>query len=69
MIRELSELEFFLGIQFRHNEIGLHLNQSQYLFDLLRSYALDNLRASVNPMITNEDLCSMEKPIDKASEY
>lgn len=46
-LRELGELELFLGIQVRRMPTGLHLDQTQYTVDLLHSCALDNMRPSL----------------------
>lgn len=33
---------------------GLHLSQTQYLVNLLKSYNLENLKPSVTPMVSNQ---------------
>lgn len=43
-IRDLGMLKFFLGIQVAHVKEGLHLSQTQYLVNLLRSYDMVNLK-------------------------
>lgn len=37
--------------------------------DICHNCTLDNLSPSVNPMTYNEDLCSMDEPIQNPSEY
>lgn len=34
-VKDLSELNYFLGIQVTKNQLGLHLSKSKYVVDLL----------------------------------
>lgn len=68
-IRDLGELKFFLGIQVCRGSYGLHLSQTQYLGNLLKTNDMENLRPGVTPMIANLDLLSGEEPIENAKEY
>lgn len=34
-LKDLSELNYFLGIQVTKNQLGLHLSKSKYVVDLL----------------------------------
>lgn len=67
-IRDLGELKFFLGIQVCRGAYGLHLSQTRYLGNLLKTNDMENLRPGVMPMITNLDLLSGKEPIENAKE-
>lgn len=49
-LRELGELQYFLGIQVKKCEQGLHLTHQQYLSNLLKSCNLENPKPSSTPM-------------------
>lgn len=68
-IKDLGDLHYFLDIQESRMETGLHLSQTQYLYNLLHSSDLDNLKPSVTPMVANLDLCPQGNPIINAREY
>lgn len=50
-MRDLGELKFFLGVQVAHFKDGIHLSQTQYLVNLLRSCEMENLKPAVTPML------------------
>lgn len=67
--RRLGDLSYFLGIYVWKIDEGLHLNQQQYLVNLLKGAEFDNLKPSSTPMLPNQDLFSKEEPISQAKEY
>lgn len=48
---------------------GLHLNQHQYLANLLKGANFDNLKPSTTPMLPNQDLFLEDEPISQVMEY
>lgn len=59
-VRNLGELRFFLRIQVQRGSFGLHLSQTQYLGNVLKSHDFENLRPASTPMIEHQDLQSDE---------
>lgn len=55
-IRDLGIMEYFLGIQVKRVRDGLHLSQTRYLFNLLRSCNMGELKAVSTPMLANAEL-------------
>lgn len=41
-VKDLSELNYFLGIQVTKNQLGLHLSKSKYVADLLGKTGLED---------------------------
>lgn len=68
-IRDLGDLNFFLGIQVDRIEDGLHLTQTQYLVNLLRSCDMENLKPVVTPMVAYLDLHLQSELILEPKEY
>lgn len=68
-LRELGELQFFLGIQVKKIQQGLHLTQQQYLCYLLKSCNMKNLKQSSTPMGDQRDLYEPGEIIDEHHEY
>lgn len=55
-IRDLENLDFFMGILANRFTYGLHLSQGQYVANLLKSYDMVNVKPVVTPMVPNNDL-------------
>lgn len=62
-LRVLGELKFFLGIQVSYLKDGIHLAQSQYLANLLKSCGMESTKPTGTPMIANFDIFPDEEPI------
>lgn len=68
IVRDLGELDYFLGIWVCQCENHIFLVQQLYLVNLLRSSSLDNLHPTPSPMDVKLDL-SPEQTIDNSPEY
>lgn len=68
-IRDLGELKNFLGIQVKRGSYGLHLAQTQYFGNLLKTYDMEHLRPTNTSMVANQSLHSDEEPIHNATDY
>lgn len=68
-IRDLGTLEYFLGIQVKRVKDGLHLSQTQYFLNLLRSCNMGELKAASTPMLADTNLHSDDPVIDDPSEF
>ncbi|KAL6346756.1 hypothetical protein AAG906_002872 [Vitis piasezkii] len=49
-LKDLGEVDYFLGIQVRHTTEGLHLSQTKYLKDLLCKAKMQFAKSSNTPM-------------------
>lgn len=49
-LKDLSELNYFLGIQVTKNQLGLHLSKSKYVVDLLGKTGLEDCTPCSTPM-------------------
>ncbi|KAL2532943.1 cysteine-rich RLK (RECEPTOR-like protein kinase) 8 [Abeliophyllum distichum] len=49
-LKDMGNLEKFLGIDFYRDEIRLHLSQKRYAMDILKRFNFQNLKSSVTPM-------------------
>jgi Reverse transcriptase (RNA-dependent DNA polymerase) len=49
-IRDLGQLNFFLGIEVTHNQAGICLTQTKYLTDLLKRVNMLNCTPVLSPM-------------------
>lgn len=49
-LKDLSELNYFLGIQGTKNQLGLHISKSKYVADLLSKTGLEDCTPCSTPM-------------------
>ena len=49
-LKDLGEVDYFLGIQVRHTTEGLHLSQTKYIKDLLCKAKMQFSKSSSTPM-------------------
>ena len=49
-LKDLGEVEYFLGIKLRHTEYGLHLSQTKYIIDLLAKAKMQFAKLVSAPM-------------------
>lgn len=68
-IRDLGDLRYFLGIQVSQVQARLHLTQTQYLVNLLRSLDMENLKPVVTPMVLKVDLHAQGSLLSNPHEY
>ncbi|XP_047335650.1 uncharacterized mitochondrial protein AtMg00810-like [Impatiens glandulifera] len=52
----MSELTFFLGLQVRHLETGIFINQAKYTKELLKKFGLENCSTASTPMNSSSKL-------------
>lgn len=55
-LKNLGELDYFLGIQVQHVVDGLHLSQTKYIQDLLVGAKMQNANGYGTPMISGQQL-------------
>ena len=55
-MKDIGKLRFCLGINFELNEIGISLNQKQYLLRLLEKYGISEANMVFTPMDPNVKL-------------
>ncbi|KAL5566172.1 hypothetical protein UlMin_029336 [Ulmus minor] len=69
-LKDIGDLNYFLGIEVKAVREGLHLSQKRYIEDLLKKSKMDNARSLPTPMISNLKLALLEgDPIPNATEY
>lgn len=47
---DLGLMKYFLGLEVKHDEVGVHVSQKKYTDDLLRQYNVQGCNANVVPM-------------------
>ncbi|GJZ29597.1 putative ribonuclease H-like domain-containing protein [Tanacetum coccineum] len=57
----MGELTFFLGLQVKQNKGGIFISQDKYVAEILKKFALENVKAAITPMET-------KLPFDKDEE-
>lgn len=55
-LKDLGRLNYFLGIQLHYLEIGILLNQSKYVDDLLFKVEMSNTNAALTPSVQGKHL-------------
>ncbi|RVW60112.1 Retrovirus-related Pol polyprotein from transposon RE1 [Vitis vinifera] len=55
-LKDLGEINYFLGIQVKHTTEGLHLSQTKYVHDLLCKAKMNNANGMNIPMISGQQL-------------
>ncbi|GJT76817.1 retrovirus-related pol polyprotein from transposon TNT 1-94 [Tanacetum coccineum] len=62
----MGEMKFFLGLQVNQFSIGIFINQSKYIFDILKRFGMENCDKVPTPMVEQAKLKldSVGKPVD-----
>lgn len=69
-LKDLGELNYFLGIQVTKTEKGINLSQSKYIADLLAKHHMDKCSPCATPMATSHHLIkNFGVTIDNHSQY
>ncbi|KAK6144592.1 hypothetical protein DH2020_021412 [Rehmannia glutinosa] len=69
-IKDLGDLHYFLGIEFKHTISGMFLSQIKYIQDLLSKAGMQGAKSSTTPMVGNPPLSKFNgQPIADASLY
>uniref|UniRef100_A0A8R7P933 Reverse transcriptase Ty1/copia-type domain-containing protein n=1 Tax=Triticum urartu TaxID=4572 RepID=A0A8R7P933_TRIUA len=55
-LKDLGDLHFFLGIEVKRNNDGLHLSQEKYATDLVKKAGLKDCKPSPTPLSSSEKL-------------
>ena len=64
-LKDLGEMDYFLGIQVKHTIKGLHLSQTKYVHDLLCKAKMNNANGINTPMISCQQLTASRSGIVK----
>ncbi|CAA7040557.1 unnamed protein product [Microthlaspi erraticum] len=69
-IKDLCDIQYFLGIEVTRTSHGLHLMQRKYIVDLLTKTHMLDAKPITTPMATSPKLTLHSgKPLDSAKEY
>lgn len=70
-LKDLGELNYFLGIEVRRNrKEEIHLNQRNYILSVLKKAGMDNAKSMPTPMTKNLQLTKNDgDPIENAHQY
>ena len=69
-LKDLGELNYFLGIEVRSTDKGLHLSQKKYICDLLKRSKMDQANPLRTPMVSNLKLTATDgDPVPNITEY
>uniref|UniRef100_A0A803P7H9 Reverse transcriptase Ty1/copia-type domain-containing protein n=1 Tax=Cannabis sativa TaxID=3483 RepID=A0A803P7H9_CANSA len=69
-LRDLGELNYFLGIEVNYTTEGMHLSQEKYAKDLLCRAKMQNAKSSATTMTSGTKLSAYgSDPIDNVQEY
>lgn len=60
LVKDLGELNFFLGTQCTRNSSGLFLSQAKYIFDILQSTYMHNTKAIFTPIYVLDTLIALD---------
>ncbi|GJS40044.1 putative ribonuclease H-like domain-containing protein [Tanacetum coccineum] len=60
----MGELTFFLGLQVKQNKGGIFISQDKYVAEILKKFALVNVKAAITPMETKLPLTKDEEAFD-----
>ena len=62
----MGELNFFLGLQIRQSDEGIHISQSKYCKEMLKKFDMENTKPVSTPMSTSDKLTEDPKgiPVD-----
>ncbi|KAL5580132.1 hypothetical protein UlMin_012574 [Ulmus minor] len=67
-LKDIGDLNYFLGIEVKTAREGLHLSQKRYIEDLLKRSKMENAKSLPTPMISNLKLTSLEgDPVPNAT--
>ena len=59
-MKQLGEMNHFLGLEVERNDSGVFLCQQKYAIDLLKKYGMLECKPTSTPMEVNMRLCSHE---------
>ena len=69
-LKDLGELNYFLGIEVRSIDKGLHLSQKKYICDLLKRSKMDQANPLPTPMVSSLKLTATDgDPVPNVTEY
>ena len=55
-MKDLGNLEYFLGIEVLRSKTGIFINQQKYIFDLLAKIGMLDCTPAEKPIVTNHRL-------------
>lgn len=68
-VKDLGLLEYFLGIEVKHEKNGILLSQRRYALDLLKKANMEKCKAISTPMASNEKLLRDQGTALKETEH
>ncbi|RVW87716.1 Retrovirus-related Pol polyprotein from transposon TNT 1-94 [Vitis vinifera] len=55
-LKDLGDIDYFLGIQVKHTSVGMHLSQAKYISNLLQKTKMLHVKSVPTPMVSNQSL-------------
>ncbi|XP_034681071.1 uncharacterized mitochondrial protein AtMg00810-like [Vitis riparia] len=55
-LKDLGDIDYFLGIQVKHTSVGMHLSQAKYISNLLQKTKMLHVKPVPTPMVSNQSL-------------
>ncbi|RVW44415.1 Retrovirus-related Pol polyprotein from transposon RE1 [Vitis vinifera] len=55
-LKDLGDIDYFLGIQVKHTSAGMHLSQAKYISNLLQKTKMLHVKPVPTPMVSNQSL-------------
>ncbi|GJY68837.1 putative ribonuclease H-like domain-containing protein [Tanacetum coccineum] len=63
-LSSIGELTFFLGLQVKHNKVGIFISQDKYVAEILKKFDRVNVKTAITPMETKVALTKDEEAVD-----
>ncbi|XP_034672601.1 probable leucine-rich repeat receptor-like protein kinase At1g35710 [Vitis riparia] len=55
-LKDLGDIDYFMGIQVKHTSVGMHLSQAKYISNLLQKTKMLHVKPVPTPMVSNQSL-------------
>ncbi|RVW21952.1 Retrovirus-related Pol polyprotein from transposon RE1 [Vitis vinifera] len=68
-LKDLGDIDYFLGIQVKHTSAGMHLSQAKYISNLLQKTKMLHVKPVSTPMVSNQSLSQLYRSTVGALQY